>query len=321
MKKIFTLLFVALSSLSFAQSNLYLSFKPKCTGADLALGTTVEDLNGVKMEIGDFNYYISNIHVIYDGGQDMDFSDTILLVKADAHTFQLGSGLNIPNIEQINFSVGVPQAVNHLDITQYPSGHFLSFQTPSMHWGWTSGYKFLLVDGLGDSNGDDTPETLFQLHDLGDANFKNVQLPLVATYGNDSQVDIVVNCNLDEWIYGANPGSVGVQHGTTGINASTMSNVNDRAVFTAPATASITEETNVGVLYFVNQVAGVKVTWKEMSAIDSYQMMDVSGKVISQSKVSDANQTILVNDLSKGSYIFSIFNKDGKRLNTINLVH
>ena len=320
MKLFLTLIVVGLSSLTIAQNNLYLTFSPKCSGNDLVLGATVQDLTGASIEINHFNYYISNIHVIYDGGQDMDFSDTILLVKANANTFLLDN-VSVSNIEQINFSVGVPAVVNHLDITQYPTGHFLSFQTPSMHWGWTSGYKLLLLDGNGDANGDGTPETLFQLHNLGDNNFKNVQLPIVATYSASAQVDIVVDCNLDEWIYGASPNNIGIQHGSSGVNASTMNNVTNRAVFSAPLNASINEVSEVGSMYFVNQVDGVRITWKEMTSIYAYEMINISGKVVAKSRVSNVNNTVFIDNLLKGSYIFTTFNKAGKRLNTINLVH
>lgn len=320
MKFVFALIIVGFSSITLAQNNLYLTFNPKCIGNDLTLGTTVQDATGASMEINHFNYYISNIHVMYDGGQIMNLSDTILLVKADANTFLLGN-VDISNVEQINFSVGVPTAINHLDITQYPTGHFLSFQTPSMHWGWTSGYKLLLLDGKGDSNGDGVPETLFQLHNLGDTNFKDVQLPIVATYGVGGQVDIVVDCNLDQWIYGATPNIIGIQHGSTGVNSSTMNNVTERAVFTAPLNAEIDELSRIGTLYFVNQANGVSITWKEMTSIDAYEMIDTSGKEIEKAKISSVNHTVRIENISKGSYIFTTFDKSGKRLNTINLVH
>ena len=320
MNKLLLIMVLGFGLTSYAQGNLYLSFKPKCEGIDFVLGSTVQNLAGVDMKVDDFNYYISNIHVIYDGGQDLDLSDTILLVKADAHTFLLDQ-VDVPNVEQINFSVGVPQDVNHLDISAYPTGHFLSFQTPSMHWGWTSGYKFLLVDGFGDSNGDGTPDALFQLHDLGDANFKNVQLPITATYGNDSQTDIVINCHLDEWIFGANPGTVGVQHGEIGINASTMNNVNDRAVFTSPANALIKEIGNIGKLYFVNNSNSISVSWKEMTSINSYKMIDVSGRVILNEKTNSINETVIVENITKGSYIFNTYDVNGNVLNSIKMIH
>ena len=121
MKKIITIVALALSSLSFSQDKaLYLSFPPLVTGTDYTMNSVVQDLSGRYMQIQDFNYYLSNIHIIHDGGQDLDLSDTILLVKGDAHEFDMGAH-DITNIEQINFGVGVPQELNHLDITQYPT--------------------------------------------------------------------------------------------------------------------------------------------------------------------------------------------------------
>lgn len=319
MKQLLSLLIIGAGLSSFAQDNLYISFKPKCGGNDFSTGTVVQDLNGVSMKVDDFNYYISNIHVIYDGGQDLDLSDTVLLVKSDAHTFLLDQ-VDVPNVEQVNFSVGVPQDLNHADISLYPENHFLSWQSPSMHWGWTSGYKLLLVDGMGDQSGDGTPETIFQIHNLGDLNFKNVQLPTSATYGN-GQTDITVFCHLDEWLFGANPATVGVQHGEIGINAATMDNVDDRAVFTSPANASISEIGDVGALYFKNDVNSMTVSWKDMTSIASYRMIDVTGKTILNGNTSSINESVLVENISKGTFIFTTYDNNGNVLNTIKMIH
>jgi len=319
MNRLITFIFICFGFSSLAQNNLFLTFSPKNAGVDLALNTNIQNLSGIVMKIDDFNYYISNIHIIYDGGQDLDYSDTVLLVTASDHVFKLDE-INVPNIEQINFSVGVPQDINHNDITLYPLDHYLSFQTPSMHWGWTSGYKFLLVDGWGDGTGDGNPESLFQLHNVGDANFKNVQLPVVATY-TPTQTDIFINCNLDEWIYGVNPGSLGALHGETGLNASTMNNVNSRVVFEQPATAVVSELNKNSTLFFTNTETTLSVTWKDMTGIASYQLVDMSGKIIVKENNNSINDIISIENPKKGSYIFTTFDENGGILNTINVVH
>jgi len=319
MTKLITLLFIGFGFSSIAQNSLFLTFSPKNAGVDLVLNTNIQDLNGVVMKVDDFNYYISNIHIIYDGGQDLDYSDTVLLVTATANTFKLDN-IDVPNIEQINFGVGVPEAINHLDISLYPEDHFLSWQTPSMHWGWTSGYKCLLVDAWGDGTGDGNPESVFQLHNLGDANYKNVQLPVVGTY-TPTQTDIFINCNLDEWIYGANPGTTGALHGTTGLNASTMNNVNSRVVFEQPATAGVTELNTNSTLFFTNAGTNLTVTWKDMTGIASYQLIDMSGRIIIKENTSLINNSISISNPTKGSYIFTAFDENGRILNTINVVH
>lgn len=318
--RVLLFVFILISSFSFAQSNLYLSFKPKCLGNDLILGDIVQDINGVSMKINHFNYYISNIVISYDGNQTLDLSDTVLLVKADANTFFLGN-YNIPNIEKINFSVGVPEPLNHLDISLYPSNHFLSFQSPSMHWGWTSGYALVLVDGKGDSNNDGSPEANFSLHTFGDNNFKSVELPITATYINNSQIDIVINTNLDQWIYGVNPGDFGVVHGTNGPNSSTMNNVNDRPVFTSPFNASIKNIDDNGHIYFLSSQNGIKVFWQEMQNISYYELIDFSGSVLNKSKSTKIKDDVVFNDLSKGNYIFSTYDSQGNRLKSIKIVY
>jgi len=309
-----------MSFFSFTQSNLYLSFKPKCLGNDLILGDIVQDINGVSMEINHFNYYISNIVITYDGNQTLDLTDTVLLVKADANSFLLGN-YNIPNIEKINFSVGVPEPLNHLDISLYPSNHFLSFQSPSMHWGWLSGYALLLVDGKGDSNADGIPESYFSLHNFGDNNFKNIELPVTATYLNNNQIDIVINTNLDQWIYGINPGDFGILHGTNGANSSTMNNVNDRDVFTSPYDASIQNIDDNGHIYFLCTQSGIEVFWKEMQNISYYQLIDFSGSLINKSESTKIKDNVVFNGLSKGNYIFSTFDSKGNRLKSIKIVY
>lgn len=318
--RVLLFLFILMSFFSFTQSNLYLSFKPKCLGNDLILGDIVQDINGVSMEINHFNYYISNIVITYDGNQTLDLTDTVLLVKADANSFLLGN-YNIPNIEKINFSVGVPEPLNHLDISLYPSNHFLSFQSPSMHWGWLSGYALLLVDGKGDSNADGIPESYFSLHNFGDNNFKNIELPVTATYLNNNQIDIVINTNLDQWIYGINPGDFGILHGTNGANSSTMNNVNDRDVFTSPYDASIQNIDDNGHIYFLCTQSGIEVFWKEMQNISYYQLIDFSGSLINKSESTKIKDNVVFNGLSKGNYIFSTFDSKGNRLKSIKIVY
>lgn len=320
MKKIlYTVLSFVVCSNAIAQSTLSLNFHPKSNGQDLFLNQIAQDINGNDMTISAFNYYISNIHVIYDGGQDLDLSDTILLVKTDAGSFDMGQ-YDVPNIEQVNFSVGVPQDINHLDITLYPTGHFLSFQSPSMHWGWTSGYKFLLVDGRADDNGDGTPTKLFQLHDVGDANFKNFQLPTVATY-TPNQTLIHINCNLEQWLYGANINTLGVQHGSTGINATTMNNVNDRAVFESPLTAEIAELSKVGDLFFIKKDSYIEINWKDISGASSYKLVDLSGKVIASEKTVKNTGKYQTSNLPSGGYIFNISDENGVTLNSIKVIN
>lgn len=317
MRKLLTILAVILSYGAVAQTNLYLNFPPKVGGNDLTLNTTVQDLNGTAFKVDNFMYYISNIHIYHDGGQDLDLSDTVILVRAEDHNIFMGA-FNVTNIESIDFGVGVPQAINHLDISQYSEDNPLSWQSPSMHWGWTAGYKFMLCDGYGDDTGDGNPTTLFQLHDLGDQNYQYQSMSVVPTI-NPTNIQITINCNLDEWLWGADPGTVGVQHGDAGINASTMANVNSRNVFEIPGDAGVID-LEEGTVTFVNDGNDIVVNWKDVPGAAKYQFIDVNGRVVGSENITSGEGSVRFANQKSGSYFFYILAKDGTLINKIQVL-
>ena len=319
MKKLITLAALVFALNANAQLDVYLDFPPRVAGNYLTLNTDVESLNGVTMNITYFNYYISNVHIIHDGGQNLDLSDTVFIVKTDAHSLFLGN-LNVTNIESITFGVGVPQDVNHADISQYALENPLSWQDPSMHWGWTSGYKFMLCDGYGDSNNDGSADALFQLHNLGDANYKNVSMAVVPTVF-PTHTTIVIDCNLDEWLFGVNPGSVGVHHGTTGVNTSVMNNVNSRPVFTLPGNAGIETPTETaGTLSYSISDETVSFVWADVQDVSSYKMIDLSGRVLEAGPATAFNGNHTSNVERSGSYFFYLLASDGTIVKQIQIV-
>lgn len=319
MKGVFLLTSLILSLGSIAQTNVNLYFPPKVEGNDLIQNTNVMSLSGTEMSIDFFNYYISNVHIIHDGGQDLDLSDTVFIVTVEDPILELGM-LDLTNIESIDFGVGVPQSVNHADISQYDESNPLSWQSPSMHWGWTSGYKFLLVNGYGDSNNDGTADELFQIHSLGDGNYKNVSMAVIPTVG-PTETTIVINCNLDEWMFGINPGNVGVHHGTTGVNASVMNNVDNRPVFTLPGNASIDESVEpVGTITHSINNELMTFNWKDVQNVEQFKLIDISGKVIDAGQASEFTGTHTSEIQQSGSYFFYLLDSNGSILNHVQVI-
>ena len=70
-----------LSALSYSQQNVFITLSPKVASTDLVIGTNVSNLNGVVFNLDYFDYYLSGLHIIHDGGQDLDLSDTVFLVE------------------------------------------------------------------------------------------------------------------------------------------------------------------------------------------------------------------------------------------------
>jgi hypothetical protein len=96
---------------------------------------------------------------------------------------------SIDAVEAIHFHIGVDPDHNHLDPASWPAGHPLAPSFPSMHWGWSAGYRFIAYEGKG-GNG---LSQLCQLHGLGDANYFKTEIPLTTTTPNNN----VITINLD----------------------------------------------------------------------------------------------------------------------------
>jgi hypothetical protein len=229
MKKIIAFVFINVNLLLFSQSNLRLQLTPKVETNQITLNQIV-NVHGKKVLLDHFNYYLSNLHVFYDGNQDLDLSDTVFLVKANNFILDLGTH-TVQNIEKITFGVGVPQNLNHLDISIYRDNHPLGFQTPSMHWGWAAGYMHMIIGGRADANNDQDPEKVFELHNLGDANYHSLSLNVIQTNTSTDVIDVFMDCHVDRWMKNIPIKTIGVQHTSINYNASIMLNVVHENVF------------------------------------------------------------------------------------------
>lgn len=326
MKKLYIAAFTMLSVIAVnAQKNVFLTLSPKNAGVDLQLGVDIPNLNGVLFNLDHFDYYLSGLHIIHDGGQDLDLSDTVFLVEPNNHVLYLGY-LNVTDIEQINFATGVPAVINTssspeaIDISAYPLGHPLSFQEPSMHWGWTAGYMHMIIGGEADSNADGIVDYTFELHNVGDNNYRYVQLPVIETNTSATQADIYVNCHVDAWIKDIPIETVGILHGSTGYNMEVMKNVETEVVFDQSATASVPHiYENVGKLFFTTGSTTVSVNWENVLDASLYTLTDVSGKLIEKGSVDSSNGSLVFENLTSGIYLFQIFDANSNKLNAVKI--
>jgi hypothetical protein len=165
-------------------------------GADNFNYTTIlTDKNGTKFQIDAIQMYFSAF-----AAQNTSIASSVLFVKPEVSSYTVG---NIPagDYPGLRFSVGVPANLNTQagadakDITEYSSGHPLSFQVPSMHWSWNTGYIFLRIDGRYDSTGDNTPNENFRLHVGNNPNLAELHFP--GAYTVSPSTDKVLNFEID----------------------------------------------------------------------------------------------------------------------------
>ncbi len=236
MKKIFLSCLVSLAvwSVAQAQNNLELHLSPRLGNAPFALNMPVS-AGSYDYKITRVEYYISEIKITHDGGQETAMTGLYLLVRpAGDSIYDLGSHPDITNVENITFSVGVDQAHNHLDPTSYPANHPLAPQNPAMQWGWSAGYRFVAIEGVAGNNF----ANIFEVHALGDANYKTITLSTSAETHSNGDKTIHLVADYAQVLNTINVSAGLIVHGSTGKAVTLMNNMKN-VVFAAETSTTI----------------------------------------------------------------------------------
>ena len=313
MKLLFLLSLICFVQLiSFGQKNVFLNLKPVFLGADFETGVSYQHPSGDFLSIDYLNYYVSDIIITHDGGQMITASPSVFLVSMEEHLLSLGN-LQVENIEHIEFTLGVPQRFNtqdgseSIDISSYPGDHPLSFQDPSMYWGWAFGYMHVVTAG----------SPTFELHNVGPQLAKQISLDVIPTETSNTQIDLELYCNVDRWFNSITLSGMLISHGAGPENVQMMSNLLTEEVFTVSAQALIPEYIAQQAFVYHN-AEGLNVA-NIPSQATSLELTDQLGRLITSQYVSGAS-AFSIDIEQKGLVFVSLFNQDGLELETIKYI-
>lgn len=306
-----------------AQQNVFLTIQPKFGSQNLDMNAQYSTQDGFSFQLDHFDYYLSGVQLTHDGGQVINLENEVFLIEPTSHTVYLGY-LNVTNIEQLTAYVGVPSNLNTssgadaIDITQYPGNHPLSFQEPSMHWGWTSGYMHMIIGGNVDLNADGTFETLFEVHSLGDANYRGFTMPIVQTQTSSNQIDINLNCFVDQWIKDISLQTVGVSHGTTGPNMEIMMNIETEPVFEQSLSAgSIHKPEKRGMLKLHRSDNEIIVQWEGIENANQLELVDLNGRILAASWISGSSGQVTIAHKNEGVCFLRVLDENKAVIHSI----
>ena len=179
-----------LSFNAFSQNTVKLNINQELGALPFTLNTGAQNSLGDDFKISRLEYYLSQFTVVHDGGMETSINSVYALVDASqATTIDLGSH-NITSVEAIRFYIGVDSATNHTDPAGYFPTHPLAPQSPSMHWGWASGYRFAALEGVGGSSYNQAIE----LHGLGNNNYYEAEVITSATATNN---EVIIDIHAD----------------------------------------------------------------------------------------------------------------------------
>lgn len=308
MKKSTLSLFFALFLVSLtAQNQVFLNLKHQLGTESFALNTMVTSNAGYDLEITRLQYYVSEITIIHDGGQATMIEDLYLLVNAaQGLEYDLGEHA-ITTVEKIEFSIGVDEASNHLDPASFSLSHPLAPQNPTMHWGWTAGYRFVAIGGnagTGLANG-------YEIHALGDQNYKTVSLTTNTQANSNNEIKINVAAdylglftNLDV--------SNGLDiHGDAGGAVTLLENMQNE-VFTIDETVTSTESPAFAGTFEIspNPATAIGSTIElDLPTGANYQITvtDLAGRVIQQATVATGTQKFPLQASEAGVYLVHLW--------------
>ena len=294
-----------------AQTAVKFKLNHKLAVEDFAMNQASENDIGDQFNVTRLQYYISGISIVHDGGQIADASDVYILVDAGIDdVYDLGDH-DITNVEAINFAIGVDPDVNNQDPAQWPNDHALAPKSPSMHWGWAAGYRFVAMEGYAGSS----LSTNYQLHGLGNDHYLMINIPTSAADDNGALL-IEINANYTEALKGIQVSTGVIVHGDYGEAATMLKNFNSY-VFTSldgiGNTLSVNEEFEEIVFSISPNPTSSLVNF----VIDDNKFVnctlnvtDIAGRTI----VSDVDLSSIGNQMSlssPGVYFATLINEDG----------
>lgn len=304
-----TLLFIAfcVSTLTTnAQTSVSLRINHLLNGEEMQFNKEAKnDLDNV-FTISRLEYYLSGFTITHDGGQVTEVEDLYILLtqgqKSSSILIDLGT-FDVSEIESVGFHYGVDEEANHADPALWPEDHPLAPKFPSMHWGWTAGYRFLALEG------DSGPklDQKIEFHCIGDEFYKNIELDVSVEKSDDVIIDINAECS--NLLQGIDISKGLIIHGALG-EITTLADNFVENVFTIANATSIKEEVDYSVRIYPNPTTNGDFTISAQNVPQSstVKMYDALGRLL---EVKPFNENLTLSFATSGIFIVNITDQSG----------
>lgn len=307
MKKNILLFTLLLSGIvTVAQTKLSLKINHKLGSSAFAYNAAHTNNLGNSLDINRLQYYLTVVSITHDGGAVKNI-DKVILVDANTNVLDSLTSMNITTLESVTIAVGVKSSLNHLDPSTYSSSHPLAPKSPSMHWGWTPGYRFVALEGKG---GTSSPSQVYEIHSLGDVSYFNTTITTAGVTNSGEKV-IELNADYLEALRDIDVTSGILEHGETSTNKKMLSNFRDFVFTSVEGNPSVgIEKISEKQIQFnispnptkVNKP--ITIDFEEDIKNASIMIVDIKGRIVLQQKIT-SKRTVLTN-LEQGIYICSI---------------
>lgn len=305
MKKLLLLLFTAgMFVKAEAQKDITLTITHKLGANNFAFNTTAQNDLMQNFQITRVDYYISKVSIIHDGGTVTPVPGDIL-VKGSSNVVQSLGSYNITNVEAIRFSIGVDSPANNEDPSMKVGP--LGFQTPSMHWGWSAGYRFVALEGRAGTN---AAAPVFELHGLWNRNYfqQTVAVPGII---NGNNITINLDADYTQALKGINIASAPIKHGLDEEDLTVLNNFKSYVFKAGSGPTAVNDiQLDKNIAIYPNPSKGkiyIDLS-KSANVVSEYRIMDMSGKMVETGAIKN-NAIITLKKSICGNYILTLYDK------------
>jgi hypothetical protein len=297
---------LAMFSQAIAQKNIVLRINHFLDTIPFAFNQKSVNNIGNEFNVTRMEYYLSKIIIKHDGGLTTNVNNIYALVNAGTNTdIELGS-FNVNNIEGIQFSVGVDSPNNNADPSLWPATHPLSPKSPSMHWGWESGYRFAAMEGIAGIGMIST----YEIHSLGNVNYFATSINKTATERNGKWI-IAIDADYTEAIKDIDVTQNLVSHGETDEAKKLLINFRDLVFKPGTILTGINETKSTFDLGIKPNPSNGTFTLSllKQASYNKIVVTDITGKVYFEEQF-NATSTHNFNIKNKGIYFVQVYHNN-----------
>ncbi|MGK0317703.1 MAG: hypothetical protein ACI86M_003948 [Saprospiraceae bacterium] len=314
-----TLQFIFLMLFTFAstaQSSVNIQINHLLDGEQFENEVNSKNDLGNDFMIDRLQYYLSGFSIKHDGGQVTEVEDLYVLVNllgsTDPTIIELGE-YEIESLESVLFYFGVDYSANHADPSLLHPSHPLAPKFPSMHWGWSAGYRFIALEGMSGPNVDQE----LQFHCIGDEFYK--QMEYEVTMSGESSYTVEIDAEYKNLLEGIDISSGLILHGNLGEIQTLAANISEKVFSTSSATSTYDSELVNSFEVYPNPVTNGQLNIKMdvASSNNLLRVQDALGRVVFSGTQPSNTQIELAN---QGMYFLTIADSNGKTLATRKVV-
>lgn len=250
-------------------------------------------------------FYLSAVRLVGTDGTEEILYESVVLANALNDKSHFIGNSEMTDVASVKFGVGVPPIYNHLDPSTYPPGHPLGNQEPSMHWGWTAGYRFVAIEGLARQSGGNSQH--FEVHTVDDSLYRNTQTPVFVSYKADTLV-LTITADVGRILEGITAYTGLINHSAEAEAITVMNNMAS-VVFPKP-TSSVQDIVNNQPVSIYPNPASEYLTVESVSTA-TVHISDITGAEVLAKPLNAGINTIDVSNVTPGMYILHVVNAMG----------